>query len=406
MELLALDVRTLAFVSSIGGFVMAATLFALHMAGTRQPGLLYWATGGLCFGTGYLMGHLLVSLPDGLPAWFYVAMANSLIAAFHLAILLGIQRYLGLRMWGWWLLLPWGVLVASMFLVPAMREVFVYRLVAQTVWYIAVDTAAAVLLWRAVSPGLTSYRRAAAGVLLAYVAFMLMRLVITWAGGGTASAMIQSPMQMATFLASMLLGFLLTMALVVMVFRERELRMQEVARHDPLTGLFNRYALGALSARELSRAERHRQPLSLVSLDLDRFKDINDTKGHAAGDRVLVGVAQVLTDTLRDIDLVFRIGGEEFLAVLPNTPGSAAVKVAERLRQAIGAGAFRADGAGSVHVTASVGVCEVDTVNESWDAALVRVDRALYAAKAAGRDRVHFDRGGDAPRGLPQAAPA
>lgn len=160
--------------------------------------------------------------------------------------------------------------------------------------------------------------------------------------------------------------------------------ISELARTDPLTGLANRRRLEEVLALEIERARRHRLSLSAVMVDLDRFKDVNDTYGHLVGDRVLQFVASVLTEKTRTCDLVCRYGGEEFLVLLPDTSASQAVVLAERLRLALSqtppAGMQRA-------ITASLGVAAL-SLQGPIGSILEPVDAALYRAKANGRNRV------------------
>lgn len=164
---------------------------------------------------------------------------------------------------------------------------------------------------------------------------------------------------------------------------------------DPLTGLYNRrFALPFL--RELMTAKStERKEFAVMVADLDHFKQINDHHGHATGDRVLCHVADLLASNVREGDLVARIGGEEFLIIMPAADGDEARRTADRLCRRIAATAIMPKGeAGPVHITISVGVAmgqsgkSDDTVNASLDALLEQADRALYRAKARGRNTV------------------
>lgn len=166
----------------------------------------------------------------------------------------------------------------------------------------------------------------------------------------------------------------------------------QLAAVDPLTGLYNRrYAVPRLR-RMLYAARSNQQPLAILALDLDRFKGINDTLGHAAGDAVLIETARRLAEAVRPRDLVARSGGEEFWIALPDTDAGRARQVAQALRQRIRANPVPlADRAGPVRVTISIGVAVADPARpgeEALEAVLERADRALYAAKAEGRDQV------------------
>lgn len=156
---------------------------------------------------------------------------------------------------------------------------------------------------------------------------------------------------------------------------------------DPLTGLYNRRHLDTNLEREFLRAQRYKSNLSIAVIDIDFFKKINDTYGHLCGDYVLKEVAYMMLDTLRKTDLVFRYGGEEFVAILTETPLDKAVIPLERLRQAIEAYPFTYHG-NEFQVTVSIGVNSTDSEAETAGEFLDGADRALYSAKNTGRNRV------------------
>jgi diguanylate cyclase (GGDEF)-like protein len=158
------------------------------------------------------------------------------------------------------------------------------------------------------------------------------------------------------------------------------------ALRDPLTDTGNRIAMDQTLQREIDMSRRHLQPLSLLMLDIDHFKQINDTHGHSAGDDVLKGVAASIKSQLRNVDMVFRFGGEEFLILLSNTGREAAAMVGERLRLAAQAKDFSADG-NLIELTVSLG-CSTLLPGESAESLLRRADSALYVAKREGRNRL------------------
>ena len=170
---------------------------------------------------------------------------------------------------------------------------------------------------------------------------------------------------------------------------ELEHRVAELERlvaTDPLTGTWNRAHLDRIMAMEMSRSVRHRQPLSVILLDIDHFKLVNDTHGHAAGDTVLCRLVQVVQEHIRPGDMLFRWGGEEFLVLVPSTPYQNARTVAEKVRASVETAAFPAVG----KITISLGVAE-RLPGESAHALFERVDSALYAAKSGGRNRTVVD---------------
>ena len=171
--------------------------------------------------------------------------------------------------------------------------------------------------------------------------------------------------------------------LAALVMHELELRQE--ATTDTLTGAGSRKAFKDEASKLLSLAGRHGMPLSCIALDVDHFKRVNDTYGHAAGDQVLIGIVKAMKAELRQSDFVGRIGGEEFAVLLPQTEPSVAVHVAEKLRQQIKALHFPGS-TPPIAVTASLGVSSY-VPGDDIQSLLGRADNALYEAKRTGRDR-------------------
>jgi len=166
-------------------------------------------------------------------------------------------------------------------------------------------------------------------------------------------------------------------------------REQLLATHDGLTGLLNRRAICECATTELSRAERDDQPVSLVMVDVDHFKAINDAYGHLIGDQALCLVASVLAKGVRSYDWVGRWGGEEFLLVLPGADLNEAGSIAERLRQALATAGLDLPDGTQLYTQASFGVAMFCSGNRlTFDTLIQQADEALYRAKNSGRNRV------------------
>jgi two-component system cell cycle response regulator len=166
-------------------------------------------------------------------------------------------------------------------------------------------------------------------------------------------------------------------------------RSLSLALTDPLTGLYNRRYLAAHLDEMIARADENSKGPALILFDIDRFKQINDTHGHLAGDEVLCEIASRTLHDVRSFDLVARYGGEEFLVVMPETDLPVALAVAERLRMSIAERPFAVSGAGTaIPVTVSVGIATTLSAADSPTELLRRADEALYAAKNNGRNRV------------------
>jgi two-component system chemotaxis response regulator CheY len=172
--------------------------------------------------------------------------------------------------------------------------------------------------------------------------------------------------------------------------REAHEQMEYQAMHDALTGLLNRRAIQIHAEAEAKRATRASAALSLLLLDVDNFKAINDRYGHLVGDQALQTVAKVLSSNVRQYDWVGRWGGEEFLCVLPSTSQSEAGQAAERIRSSVAAVTLTAPDSSTVHMTVSIGVACIEGYRDViWlDKLIQSADHALYKAKTEGRNRV------------------
>ena len=170
----------------------------------------------------------------------------------------------------------------------------------------------------------------------------------------------------------------------MLVIQDKVSALRRHADLDPLTGWFNRRAMTGMLSAELARARRQGLGLHLLVFDIDHFKTINDRHGHAVGDRAIRHVTQRLSEALRECDLRFRIGGEEFLVCVS---GPQAAGAAERLRQQVATGPLDVRGEW-VPITVSVGCATWTPDDASWDVVLQRADEALYRAKRAGRNQV------------------
>lgn len=164
-------------------------------------------------------------------------------------------------------------------------------------------------------------------------------------------------------------------------------RAELLARTDPLTNMLNRRAFFECGSREVERSLRYKSSLSLIMIDLDRFKSINDNYGHAAGDNALLSVANTCKSIIRNVDVIGRIGGEEFAVIVPHADLEIVTKLAQRLRLSIEKTEIIIEGK-PVKITACFGVTSIDVKTESLDEALIRADKALYIAKENGRNRV------------------
>lgn len=170
--------------------------------------------------------------------------------------------------------------------------------------------------------------------------------------------------------------------------KEKTEELRELAITDPLTKLFNRRYFAEVSPQVFSLAKRDGEPLSVMMLDIDRFKKINDTYGHQNGDRVIETLAQIVTSIKRESDIACRYGGEEFILLLPKTSREGALKLAQRIRKTMESHTVAGDKGEKIQFTVSVGVSQADYEKDgNIEAVIKRADDAMYQAKKEGRNR-------------------
>lgn len=164
-------------------------------------------------------------------------------------------------------------------------------------------------------------------------------------------------------------------------------RLQRMSITDALTGVANRRHFTERYRLEFNRSQKSAYPLSVLMIDIDHFKNVNDTYGHLVGDEILVSVAHTITEQLREIDFVARFGGEEFVVFLPETGKEAAMKAAQRVCATVASSEYRAYDE-KMHISVSIGAATFPDDSDDKDALIERADAALYAAKEQGRNRV------------------
>lgn len=212
----------------------------------------------------------------------------------------------------------------------------------------------------------------------------------------TANAMLSLPPELVryTFVLAALIPMIVSPPLAWLVLRlmfeaeEARNAAERLAVTDPLTHVFNRRHFFDAGEHVFARSHGGQQALSVLLLDIDYFKRVNDQHGHAVGDMVLQAVAQICTDHVGERELLARLGGEEFAILLPETEQEGAVEVAERLRHSVEALCVPAAGSAHIKPTVSIGVASVTSVIRSLDGLLANADLAMYAAKSGGRNRV------------------
>jgi len=364
--------------------VMLLVLSSLVHSGAR--GIRAWlAANGLA-----VVAMPLFAARGHIPDLLSIELANTLLIGTAITMYVGFRRHLAQPV-------PWRALAAVAVAGVASVAVLHYgldeiklRIVAVSVLHggLCLAMCHSVARSLAAAPRRYPYLFTIAATFM--VAFgMLLRAAVYAAQCAGWTPPVDEPTLSLVFFSSGLLSMpTLTLGALMMANAEIIARANYAADHDYLTGAPSRRAFFAAAERERARAARGQAPLSLLLFDVDHFKRINDTHGHAVGDRVLVEIVGHACSALRGQDLCGRLGGEEFGALLPDTAAGTALQAGERLRAALQRTPADAQPGGSgVSYTVSIGVATLEP-GETVASLLSRADLALYAAKSAGRNRV------------------
>ena len=379
-----LDIRTLILVTAALALLIGISLaYVLRdYPDSVKPSIRLWILGTLLQPVAWVLYYERDALPD----WITMVGANALVSFAYLKHTEAIDRFLGRAT-------SRALLFAPVVAIAVCEVVFTYpfpslrgRLLVGTAIYCA-QMLLALYVLRA---DRKSIRRGHVLVAVAFAALVaVMAVRILYEGFRTetlASAFAPSLMQTFAFAVPAFFPTIASIGFVLMCNDRLTLELEERARTDPLTGISNRRTLDELATRALLTALRHERPLAVLLIDVDLFKHVNDTFGHDVGDGALRAIAHALAANLRGEDLLGRLGGEEFVVVLPETATEAARASAERLRGAIEDLTFACDGR-AIPLRVSVGIA-VARAGDDLPALLRRADQMMYVAKREGRNRV------------------
>lgn len=377
-----LNLQTLVYVNSILVSIVILSHMVLIIWNPSIPGIPLWAAGNLALGSGF---YLLVLRPY-LPVFFTIVLANTLILCGYYLIYLGIRKYMGKRLFShkaFILFIIFYILYEGYFSYSSFDLVNRASLSAM-----ATAILSFLISWETLQkltvrsiPYLffsgTFFIHALFNLLRSFFLLFMPDQTPFFQGGGMAKLLFS---ELVVFIFAITLGyiFLISARLV------EKLRQQ--AEIDHLTEIFNTRALSKLAGKALSMTRRNDTILSVLLIDIDHFKKINDSYGHAAGDKILRDFARTLSRNIRPSDVVGRIGGEEFTILLPDTDKAEAFKVADRLRSIVETTKFRHKNA-TIQFTISVGVTSSDGKGKDFDIIMREADTALYQAKKEGRNK-------------------
>ena len=374
----------------IASSLMMAASMAVVGWGRRRDGLGRWAAALLV----NAIGHLLIMLRGLIPDVLSIVVGNLMLSSVFVGMIAAVYQFQGRPV-------RWALLLAPPLLVLVFVSVYINNYPARVSFVgLVIGLQAVWALLAALSHRHATVGRGqwllVAGLSLEAVVLGGRALVAISTHSEATNILQSSALQTMTFLATFSVVLVSSVGFVFMSRDRADENNRVLAALDPLTGVANRRSLIAALDRDVARARRMREPMALMMVDIDHFKDVNDQYGHPAGDRVLCSVVNVLRQRVRAQDLVGRYGGEEFMVLLPDTGLAGAEQLARALCKAVEESRCPADGVPGpgIAVTVSIGVFGGRLGSgDSWDMLIAAADRALYQAKNNGRNRVEVATG-------------
>lgn len=373
----AIDLKTFILINAIMAILMAMVLWFQSRTYPKSIlGLRKWAIGQFI---GFV-STMLYALQGTLPPLWSSALANVLLVSAALILMYGTMRHYGQRLHRALVPCLYAVCIPLFVWLSTDSAYYLYRLLAICAILGSLFFAHAHVIWKHGDRKFAA--RFTLTVLLLLCTVMVTRAVTALITPPAQSLYAPSAVQ-ALYLASFSFGLLLlALGGILMASQRLHYELEQLASKDALTGTYNRRALFELGENELARVQRQKSSLSLLMLDLDHFKAINDNHGHQIGDQVLTEFAQRLQGVLRKPAILGRYGGEEFAVLLPDTNRDEARQVVQRILEAT------ANQSAQPHCTVSIGLATVQPDDtDTLQALISRADAALYRAKHQGRNR-------------------
>ena len=393
MSSVTLDMRTLTFVLLLLSALLSLVMVFVWRTNKTYNGFGWWTLANLAG----ILGFLLLGLRAQLPDLISIVIANTVACSSMGLTLVGTRRFLGRS--------GAEVFVGAALLLHAVALAWFTYIDPDTVMRIYVSSGLSAMFGIRCDYEFITVKKNdrlfttifAATVHAIFSIFMIGRMALTHIFSNIDNFYSPDWIQSLTF--TMFITFLVTWTFNFLMLNservQRELKttqveLEKLATTDFLTSISNNRRFSEISENEMRRARRFNHPLSVIVLDIDRFKEINDTYGHAAGDLVLLRIAEIGKAGLRGVDTIGRLGGDEFGILLPHTDLSGAEIVAETMRVAIEEAVIDSS-AGPIKIMASLGIAEMKASDRDIKSILERADALLYEAKRGGRNRAVSD---------------
>jgi diguanylate cyclase (GGDEF)-like protein len=380
------DIRSALLVGAMLTLMIGLVLLVVGRAlsPTYRPSIHWWVGATLLQPAGFV----LLSLRDTLSPLLSILVANAFVSLGCAAYVVALRHFFRLPSGRGPLVGLVALAVAVSFYWGLVEPDLARRLISISVVLAVVLGTSANIIYR---HGRDAVRHVAGLAFAGAAAIMAYRAVILLFDPTLVTGVFQlTHVQLLTYAVGSVLPVIATIGFLLLCTERSQHELEHAARVDYLTGCYNRRAIEELATQSIASARRHGVPLSVLVLDIDHFKRINDELGHAIGDLALVESVARIRTTLRAEDLLGRLGGEEFIVLMPSADGASAVQAGERIRRSFSAQPLRMDGHHR-SVTLSIGVATLAPMDRGFSQLLQRGDRAMYAAKNAGRDLVMPD---------------
>ena len=378
------DIRTLAMATLLLGIFLGINSFIFarvhtSFSGFKQLGVSYFL---------FSFGFLLIGLRQYIPDYLTIILANFIIAFAFSLLVLGILQFFQVdeQTFKKITALFLSILVLS-FIYYTYYEISTSKRVIVISTIIAGQSIFAALKVLSNSNGISRiFSRLLAFAFIVCALFFLLRVYAVVNGDNLNDFMKAGTIHALSLLAIKFVTISSFFSLALSASQQLAAKLAIEATIDSLTQVYNRRAFDDFAMKEVQRAQRDNTPISLIMMDVDLFKLVNDQYGHQVGDKVLQEFSQRLKNSLRQYDILARYGGEEFTLLLPNTGGNTAMLIAEKLRVKIAQPVFYLDGKEELSVTASFGVVSKQGEHIDWQQLISHADKALYQAKEDGRN--------------------
>ncbi len=388
------DIRTITIGIMSLNLLLAIVMVIYWRTQKTYPGFGFWSLANIISALAYL----LYGLRGMIPGIFSIVFATTFAALAYILRMEAVRYFYGKRKW-LRSSIPFVLVFTGLFIYfTEVRDSAVIRNTILTISVIIYSIACIYLLIKLATPTQKIINYSIAFFLFIYCVIMITRVVVWWMNPTVRNLLAQTPVNII-FAYYEIVAHVGTTILFLMLNTQQfssdllitQKELENLATIDSLTKVNNRRMFFELGTLDFLRSVRLNHPFSLLTFDIDFFKEVNDTYGHAAGDMVLRNSLQIIKNSIRDIDVLGRTGGDEFAICFPETSLAGAMEAGRRIQLSLSASEFSWEGH-PITVTLSIGIAELSKIDMNFDELIQRSDQLLYSAKRAGRNQIFTDR--------------